>query len=232
MQVKSEIINLDNDSNTQVATKILGKSLPRSGHHFFIKMLNSCLQEEFDYCEIYKNKNCCKSTPCDLDYSGLLFLQKSHDFRLTDEIIESCKYLIQFRHPIPRLFSHWNLAVKNNKSLLDTQDQFVRFARLKKKYYIDFMRKWFFPFCEDPRFFMMSYESLVGEPFYTTQQFLKFAIDINYELDRKSFNQSQLRVKPTENLKSHKYYEPGFLDDYQLSIINELPQLPYLPMVL
>ena len=138
-------VNTDRSTHENIdssAAVILGKSLPRSGHHFFIRLLAAYLKSDFRYCEIYTNPDCCQAQPCKYKYPGLLFLQKSHDFQLEDEIPESCKFLIQYRHPIPRLFSDWKLAVSTREGLVDSYESFVKFSNNRKKYYINFFKKW------------------------------------------------------------------------------------------
>jgi hypothetical protein len=220
----------------RVAPIILGKSMPRSGHHFLMSLLLVCLKKEFFYCEFYTNKECCKSQPCTNQFPGLLFIQKSHDFRLKDitaaQTPESCKFLIQYRHPVPRLFSDWNLAVKSIESLDDSYERFVKFAQVRQEYYVSFYKKWVTPFTKDKRFFMMSYESLVGEPFESIQCFLKFAINEDYQVSRQALEEANITVKTNVDIQSHKYYKPDFLQDYQMSIIKQLPECPYLPLIL
>lgn len=211
---------------------LLGKSLPRSGHHFLLKLLAASMGQDFNYCEMYTNRQCCKSYPCTSPKPGLIFLQKSHDFRLEDPIVESCKYLIQYRHPVPRLFSDWDLAV-TKFSHPDSEEHFIKFARTRRRYYITFFEKWIVPFANDSRFFMMSYESLVAEPLATVQNLIRFATDSeDFEIDRLAVLKSGLKVKSSPNIQTHKYYDPEFLNEYQTTIIKRLPNFPYLPLSL
>lgn len=214
------------------AAVVLGKSLPRSGHHFFIRLLADYLKGDFRYCEIYTNPDCCQVQPCKYKYPGLLFFQKSHDFKLEDEIPESCKFLIQYRHPIPRLFSDWKLAVSTRDGLVDSYESFVKFSNNRKRYYVNFFKKWVVPFREDERFFMMSYESLTGETFEILKRFLKFAIADDFPVNRKALETSDLSVILPPKISSHEYYNVDFLQDYQASIIDQVPDLPYLSMKL
>ena len=101
------------------------------------------------------------------------------------------------------------------------------FALRRKKYYIDFAKKWIIPFNRNDSCFLMSYESLVGEPLWVAQEFIRFALeDSNYKINRDILEEA---IKK----KQHKYFEEReFLNDYQMTIIQELPEIPYLPLVL
>ncbi len=221
------LVNSNHKNN--VAQVVLGKSMPRSGHHFLVRLLAASLKPKFHYCEVYTNEDCCNSQPCTKQYPGLLFMQKSHDFQLKDTIPESGKFLIQYRHPIPRIFSDWDLAVSVRDSLSDSYESFMNFAQSREKYYVNFYKKWVIPFTTDERFFMMSYEALIGEPFESLQRFLKFAISEDHQLSRKKLEEANMVVKTNVDIQSHKYYKPEFLEKYQMSIIEQLPDLPYLP---
>ena len=228
------------ESNEQVtdisecppAKVILGKSLPRSGHHFLVRLLASYLKADFRYCEIYTNADCCQLQPCKYDYPGLLFIQKSHDFKLEDTIPEDCRFLIQYRHPIPRLFSDWKLAVSSREDLENSFENFVKFSRNRKRYYVDFFKKWVIPFQDDDNFFMMSYEALTGETFDTLKRFLQFSLGEDFEVSREPLENKGMSVILPPHLSNHEYYDVEFLAEYQDSIIEQVPDLPYLPLKL
>lgn len=228
--------NMQADNLPQGQTKVIVcKSMPRSGHHFLVSLLENTFEKEFSYCPFYTNKDCCELQPCEKKHSGLLFMQKSHDFQLSDpnKISKSYKYLIQYRHPIPRLFSDWALYTWKTQKDGD-YESFQKFAFERKKYYIDFAKKWIIPFSLNDSCFLMSYESLVGEPVRILQNFVRFALDDpKSQIDRNTLTQSQTMVKVPRQWNGHKYYEKrDFLNEYQTSIIQELPEIPYLPISL
>ena len=111
-------------------------SIPRSGHHFLIKLLRAYFNDRstntqrMTYCEFY---HCCKTRPCrlyDSDSSSSqarVHVQKSHDefLRRRDkeheppfEISNQGKHLVQFRHPIPSTISDFIMV---NKKLRERQ---------------------------------------------------------------------------------------------------------------
>jgi len=111
-------------------------SIPRSGHHFLIKLLRAYFNDRstntqrMTYCEFY---HCCKTRPCRLYDSEFpssharVHVQKSHDefLRRRDkeheppfEISNQGKHLVQFRHPIPSTISEFIMV---NKKLRERQ---------------------------------------------------------------------------------------------------------------
>lgn len=110
-----------------MATLVQCVSIPRSGHHYLIKLLRAYFNDRstdtrrMTYCEYY---HCCKTRPCRIFGTGStspadVHLQKSHDefLRYADEEIEPplpisnlAKHLIQFRYPIPSTISEFRLT--------------------------------------------------------------------------------------------------------------------------
>ena len=102
---------------------LLSKSIPRSGHHYFSKLLFEIYGESFFYCEFYQPNftECCKAEPCNRpekifnsDCKELVSMQKGHDFFLTDIIFQTnqfLKYLIFFRNYVDSIKSYTNLYI-------------------------------------------------------------------------------------------------------------------------
>ena len=123
----------------------LSKSLPRSGHHFLVKLLRAYFGQQFAYCEFYVPRNCCKKMPCSQPFnkarSNRYFLQKSHDFDLSDPVDPAQRYFVEYRHPIPRIQSNFELALKNG-ARNDCPEDFWSFAEKEIEYQIGFYWKW------------------------------------------------------------------------------------------
>lgn len=108
------------------------KSLPRSGLHYLKNTLSKVFGEHFSFCEWYQETGCCKQTPCALTgfaehaqkTSQLrIRLIKSHDFKLTDPILETNSYLrriILIRDPLYILTSWFTLTQ------LEAQKEFLK----------------------------------------------------------------------------------------------------------
>jgi hypothetical protein len=115
--------NAENGNNTPFLL-LESKSLPRSGLHYLKKNLSSLLGDHFSFCEWYQEPGCCKKMPCALTGYAIyaqetgefrLRLTKSHDFKLTDPVLEvgqRLRRLVLLREPLFVLtswFSLWQL---------------------------------------------------------------------------------------------------------------------------
>jgi hypothetical protein len=87
-------------------------------------------------------------------------MQKSHDFGFRDTDQLKGKYLIQYRSPIPRLQSNYDLAVARG-SVEQSKDSFAAFAERETLYFINFYQKWVVV----PRLnaFAVAYEDLIAQ---------------------------------------------------------------------
>ena len=128
-------------------TYVQVKSLPRSGHHFLVLLLNDYFQDAAHYCERYAPPGCCHNIPCvkpfNEQFTNKYMIQKSHDFKLMDVKSEVYKYIIQHRSIVTRAQSNFELAIKNPHSgFTDTLDDFQRFCLEEVKHTIEFYNKW------------------------------------------------------------------------------------------
>ncbi len=128
-------------------TYVQMKSLPRSGHHFLVTLLERYFQDEVRYCRTYAPAECCHRIPCLIPYnahhSNKYMLQKSHDFDLTDSKASSFKYIIQHRAIVTRVESNFELAIKEPSSgYQDTREDFARLCFEEAKQTIGFYNKW------------------------------------------------------------------------------------------
>ncbi|MFN5161723.1 MAG: hypothetical protein ACK55H_03565 [Cyanobacteriota bacterium] len=113
-------------------TLVESKSLPRTGHHYLRRLLETTHHDGFTYCEYYQEPGCCKRSPCLAEAywshareQGIdhLRLVKSHDFQLDDPIYEppaGVVRLVQIRQPLDLLASWIELHhVQANRPLLE-----------------------------------------------------------------------------------------------------------------
>ncbi len=138
---------------------IFAKSMPRSGHRFLATSLTHYFASRLHYCEYYP-AGCCGRIPCARPYNAArtnrLFMQKSHDFGFRDSPLLNGKYLIQYRSPIPRLQSNYDLYVRDTGR--NDAASFRAFAEQETLYFINFYRKWI---ATPPRnALVLSYEEL------------------------------------------------------------------------
>jgi hypothetical protein len=85
-----------------------------AAHRFLSECLAHYFGPELHYCGFYW-PGCCHRIPCKHPQPGgranRYFMRKSHDFGFRDSTRLNGKYLIQYRSPIPRLQSNYDLAV-------------------------------------------------------------------------------------------------------------------------
>jgi len=97
---------------------------------------------ELHYCGFYRS-DCCHRIPCtrphDCGKANCYLIQKSHDFGFRDSTKLNGKYLIQYRSPIPRLQSNYDLAV-SRRATERSNESFANFAERETAYFINFYR--------------------------------------------------------------------------------------------
>jgi hypothetical protein len=148
---------------------IFSKSMPRSGHRFLTECLTHYFGPELHYCGFYR-PGCCHRIPCAHPHgdgkANRYFMQKSHDFGFRDSSSLNGKYLIQYRSPIPRLQSNYDLALSRG-TVGQSKEAFASFAH-ETVYFINFYRKWV---AEPlPNALAVAYEDLIGEQARTARR--------------------------------------------------------------
>jgi hypothetical protein len=154
---------------------IFGKSMPRSGHRFLADCLQTYFGPALHYCGFYdKNSGCCARIPCkrprNAERSNRYFLQKSHDFGFRDTPLLNGKYLIQYRSPVPRLQSNFELHMRDTGDR--SGDTFTAFAESETAYFINFYRKWIA--VSRPDTYVVAYEDLIYHQQQTLAGVIRF----------------------------------------------------------
>lgn len=154
---------------------IFGKSMPRSGHRFLAECLQTYFGPALRYCGFYdKRSGCCGRIPCkrphNPDRANRYFLQKSHDFGFRDTPLLNGKYLIQYRSPIPRLQSNFELHVRDTGE--KSSEAFTAFAETETAYFINFYRKWIA--ATPPDGLVVAYEDLIYRQLQTLTTVIEF----------------------------------------------------------
>jgi hypothetical protein len=153
---------------------IFAKSMPRSGHRFLVDCLTYYFGPELHYCGFYR-PDCCHRIPCKRPHgdgrANRYFMQKSHDFGFRDATRLNGKYLIQYRSPIPRLQSNYDLAVARGE-VEQSKESFGAFAERETLYFINFYRKWIA--VPRPNALAIAYEDLIGEQKRTVADVVSF----------------------------------------------------------
>ena len=166
-------------------------SIPRSGHHYLMRMLNEYFNgdgsssERFAYCRYY---HCCRSRPCrrygadSVASKPEIFLQKSHDLQLRDrdddfeesslEVTNGIKYLIQVRQPIASVLSDFRLYKKTQSrrqargEMTGSLQEWECFAVEELEYRKRFLEKWILdnPWAESYEYLFLDYDNLIDNP--------------------------------------------------------------------
>lgn len=125
-------------------TRLVGVSIPRSGHHHLAALLQALLGDELFYCEFYSAAGCCRSMPCSASVGARFTYQKGHDLDLsvpTD--LSSVHYLVQWRDPVAQALSDRELFVAaTGFTTPPTADQYVHWLAGKVRYVTRFAEKW------------------------------------------------------------------------------------------
>lgn len=138
---------------------IIGSSIPRSGHHFFIRMVKSILEKDMLYCEFYRQEGCCGQIPCKKSNRKRLTVQKNHDFDFSVPILDDQEYLIQIRDPAPQVLSHIEIASQLVKSNVHERHYWLS-GRIH--YFWRFFEKWVGR--PRPNFMILDYDDLAISP--------------------------------------------------------------------
>lgn len=207
---------------------IFSKSMPRSGHRFLTECLTHYFGPELHYCGFYR-PGCCHRIPCAHPHgdgkANRYFMQKSHDFGFRDASRLNGKYLVQYRSPIPRLQSNYDLALARG-TVGQSKEAFASFAERETVYFINFYRKW----VAEPRLnaLAVAYEDLIGEQARTLAAVVSF-IQGDSSVDQAALARalSQAPVGPNGGAGSvrdpmqHAYYDPVLFAQLEHRIAKE-----------
>ena len=217
-----------------MAVLIQSVSIPRSGHHFLVRMLRTYFNanhKRMHYCEYY---HCCKSKPCQLyDADSArpdeLFLHKSHDefLRLSDpdwepvfEVSNEPKHLIQIRHPIPSTISDFELwRSKQPDPTQDEPNNDPNFKMTKPQTWEDFsveqvlyrkafLEKWILenPWVGTDQFLILNYDELIAEPREKVAEVIRFFFpNERIEPSQLENSMSEWPLKPRRNLSTFEH---------------------------
>ena len=206
------------------AVHLIGASMPRSGHHYLVRLLTAAIDREFLYCEFYqpqfsyRQEGCCQKVPC--RYAGELkdglSFQKNHDFNLDVTVVEDCRYVVQVRRPVPRLFSHFKLRVEH-KQCVASAISWNKFTKEAKDYYIRFWQKWV-----TGSHLVIPYWRLMQNPAAELERVFSVA---KYDppvgaLDRVAGYRDGF--KPTR-IEQSDFYDAGWANEYEAEIAERCP---------
>jgi hypothetical protein len=195
---------------------VVAVSAPRSGHHILEYMLRAVLGNRFGYCEFYTTPDCCGSIPCtkasnlEIGKTGL-FMQKSHDFQLNDPAdVKDAKRLIQYRSPVMRTLSNYELFLKHKQIPRDRYSLLMCLCQ-DGAYFRAFYRKWLNKPASDT-LHIMQYEDILADPYTSVEKFLDFC---QVEFDRGSFRNKIEKVLQTRATTRDKFVERKIDEEFR-----------------
>src|ERR1700692_1543945 len=208
---------------------VLGVSMPRSGHHLFVRILRNTLRDRFAYCEFYKN-GCCKAIPCTSKVKTTeshVFLQKSHDRDFKDPLSIAGTYrVVQYRSPVPRALSNYELHLKNGSE--NTPRNFRNFLINEALYSERFYKKWLTN--RALKHLLLSYEELANNPLKAILDFLDYietpiGLSQVTEAVAKSVTISDKGSTPFaySNVYAHRYASSATLAQFEDLVIRNCP---------
>lgn len=133
-------------------------SYPRSGHHALVNVLRGYFQENFHYCELYRDPT------IQLGVCPTTNYQKNHDFDLNSPVCPARNYIVQVRNPLEAIES-WDELDRRVGHPSDTQEN-------KLDFYAAFVKKWVLGPVSHR--LVVWYEDLVGNPTATVTSVIQF----------------------------------------------------------
>jgi hypothetical protein len=222
------------DTSTHRVKIVQSKSMPRSGHHFLVLLLEEYFGTDFGYCEFYKPIHCCKLIPCARPTrpgaGHRYFMQKSHDFFFEDPVDHDQSYLIEYRQLIPRSQSNFEYALKAG-SRRDTFEEFWAFVDASIEYQISFIRKWIET--PPPASVLLDYAILSTSPEKELTRVVEFITGTSADIER--VRACVDRVRPTNahtnrpfrprRVEQHRYFDADRAKDAEMRIKQACPGL-------
>lgn len=207
--------------------KIVSVSLPRSGHNMLMQILRTYFQERFHYCEFYTYTidDCCKTIPCVRQHGKeAIFIQKTHDFESQTPILAGQPYLVQVRHIVPQILSHFDFLVRTlpGSTARDSIDCFRSFALGGLRYYKSFFERWVYGTTAG-NVKMVVYDRILSHPIDEIAGVARFVLgDGELDLSRLMGATDEAHVSPQNDIRRHRYYESEILRFVENEAIREI----------
>jgi FkbM family methyltransferase len=162
-------------SPTTAPRRILCVSIPRSGHHYLVSILQHALGNDCFYCEYYTPVECCRTVPCTRGGGARFAIQKNHDLDLTVPAdLPGLIYVIQHRNPVMAVLSDRDyLARLEGRDVADDAHEFRVWLGRKAAHFRRFWDKWLAR--RDGRRVVIDYADLAQHPAAAAQRVLAAA---------------------------------------------------------
>lgn len=227
-----------NHPPTASPARLIGVSVPRSGHHYLVRLLGHALGESFVHCEYYTPVGCCRTTPCTRSEGARVVSQKNHDldFSLSPDLA-GVTYVVQHREPLMAALSDREyLARLEGRELADDADEYVVWLGEKAAYFHRFWAKWLRP--PHPHRLVIDYGELLHRPVEALAQTL---VSIGVEVDRSRLEEAARRVSPSvadfpaplgepppftaRTLEASRYLDRDLLSVFESIVLDAVPEL-------
>jgi hypothetical protein len=195
----------------------------RNGNALLVAYLRSYFGKTFfKFCEFY---TCCQSAPC--VHQNTIF-QRNHDFELNVNIEPDAQYLLQFRHPLHSLVSHFEYRV-NRGLLSDTSKSWISHAAEWLRFFQAFVAKWIIN-NEYANIQIVTYVEILSDPVNAVADVIRYlAPDHNPEPERLNNLVKSVNVKPVRDPRTFRYYDPLHFALMETEILDLLPLIRQAP---
>jgi tetratricopeptide (TPR) repeat protein len=125
-------------------TRLVGASIPRSGLHFLVRLMERGLGDRFRFCEFYTPPTCCAQVPCARVTAARVSLQKSHDFDLRlPDAVAGVRYVVQYRNAVDAVLSDRELFGEvHGAARAADRDHYTVWMGTHLAYMVGFHAKW------------------------------------------------------------------------------------------
>tara|TARA_B100000945_G_scaffold14930_1_gene11169 strand:+ start:256 stop:1140 length:885 start_codon:yes stop_codon:yes gene_type:complete len=198
---------------------------PRQGNALLVDYLREYFQEEWHYCEFYTS---CISAPCKCEGNNTIF-QRNHDFELELDNEPDSFYLIQLRHPLHSIVSHYERRLEIGVYGDDTFDVWVAHSIDWLRFFQAFVGKWLI---NNPHknFQLVRYEDILSDTINAIDSVIQFcAPDHKPDQQRLKTLKESVFVKQIREPRDFKYFDPLQFALMELEILNILSFLDYKP---
>ena len=199
-------LKLEPDAGRNLRRGVQGISFPRSGHHLLVDVLKAYFGAAFQYCGFY---SLCDRCPCPEPSTNL---QKNHDHGLDVPRDDRSDYLIQYRHPLPAVMSHYELRLRRAEIAPadDCEELWRAYALEQVQHWREWIRKWVLD-NGNPRALKLSYEATMADPMTAYSSVVRlFAPDDPVDVERLAKHVERRKIVPQRDVREFRYYDAGF----------------------
>jgi hypothetical protein len=208
---------------------VQGVSFPRSGHGLLQEFLQGYFGTAFRYCEFYGD---CGARPCTNPDNHF---QKNHDFDLLLPPGDAEHHVVQFRHPLYSIPSHYELFVHRAEArgapVEDSFETWRGFAGGQIRHWKAWIQKWVLS-GSVPDALILPYEDVVREARGPLGASVRFWLP-SRPVDRARVDAlvEESSLEPRRDLSKFRYFDAAFFGELEGLVGDELGALGYPPVM-